>query len=124
MKNLDQIRAKNALEAVRKYDFTGKDKGEVVKKVPPMIIQNGLLGTLAFAIDDKKGYADVMKAAVKHLASNELYPEIEKKISDMNDLNEFTKYLCNKDSAYLRALTEEVLSYLSFLRRYTKKDKE
>ncbi len=119
--NLDQIRAQNALDAVPKYEFTGKEKGEVVKKVPPMIKQNGLLGVLAFAIDDKKGYADVMKASIIHLESKDLYPEIRNALANStpaNILEKFTRYLCSKDAAYLRALTEEVLAFLNFLRRY------
>ena len=127
MKNLDQIRAKNALEAIPKYDFSGKDKGEVVKKVPPMIQQNGLLGALAFAIDSGAGYTDVMKASIMHLSSKELFPEIRNALSNATAadiLPQFTTYLCSKDAAYLRALTEEVLSYLNFLRRYAGKDKK
>ena len=126
MKNLDQIRAKNALEAAEQPEkFAGANNGDIVKKVPPMIQQNGLLGTLAFAIDGNEGYAGIMKAVIKHLASKDLYPEIRNAFtSEVNLLNQFTKYLCTKDAAYLQALTAETLSYLNFLRRYAGKGKK
>ncbi len=125
MQNLDQIRAKNALEAAEHPEqFKGANNGDIVKKVPPMIQQNGLLGTLAFAIDGNEGYAGIMKATIKHLESKELYPEIKKVISSEEEsLNQFTKFLCTKDAAYLQALTAEALSYLNYLRRYANKDK-
>ena len=69
MKNLDQIRAKNALEAAHNKRFKGINDGDVVKKVPAMIQQNGLLGALAFAIDKEKGYKDVLDACIEHYAS-------------------------------------------------------
>ena len=53
MQNLDQKRALNAMVAVRKYNPQGKNEGNVIKKVPTMIQQNGLLGAIAFALDDK-----------------------------------------------------------------------
>ena len=43
MQNLDQKRALNAMVAVRKYKPQGKNEGNVIKKVPTMIQQNGLL---------------------------------------------------------------------------------
>ena len=117
MKNLDQIRAKNALEAAHNKKFKGMNDGEVVKKVPAMIQQNGLLGALAFAIDKEKGYKDVLDASIEHYVS---LPNVAKPAS--TDLEGFSKWLCGQDSAQLRAVTTEVLAYLNYLRRYVKKE--
>ncbi len=49
MKNLEQIRAYNAITAQGRW--AGVNDGEVVKKIPAMIRENGLLGAAAFAVD-------------------------------------------------------------------------
>ena len=117
MQNLDQIRAKNALVAAHNKKFKGINDGDVVKKVPAMIQQNGLLGTLAFAIDKEKGYKDVLEACIEHYVS---LPNVVK--TNATDLEGFTNWLCGQDSAQLRAITTEILAYLNYLRRYVKKE--
>lgn len=117
MQNLDQIRAKNALEAAQNKKFKGMNDGEIVKKVPAMIQQNGLLGALAFAIDKEKGYAAVLEACIEHYVS---LPNVVK--PNFTDLEGFSKWLCGQESAQLRAVTTEFLAYLNYLRRYVKKE--
>ena len=65
MKNLDQIRAANAMEAAKKK-MGAKEKGEVVKKVPTMIRDNGILGALAFAREAGEGYVDCFSSYVEY----------------------------------------------------------
>lgn len=120
MKNLEQIRAKNALLAA-KESIKGKNDGEVVKKIPAMIQQNGFIGALAFAIEDggknaDSGYAKTFRAIIKHLADRDiaLY-------TGTDDLNAFATWLCGKQSDTLRAVTAEAMAYLSILRRFAKK---
>ena len=107
MKNLEQIRAKNALEAANNpsYKFNGKNGGDMVKKVPTMILENGILATLAFSTETGKGYEDVFKACITHL---------EKNVTVEGFLSELT----NSDSSNLRAVTSEVMAYLNYLRRF------
>ena len=50
IENLDQIRARNAWNACNGRTFSNADGGEVVKKLSPMIRENGMLGALAFAL--------------------------------------------------------------------------
>ena len=123
MKNLDQIRAQNALKAAGDSSFKGENKGEVVKKVPAMIQQNGLLGTLAFAISktqgQEKGYEEVLKASIEHYFK---LPNVVK--PKATDLEGFSKWLCEQDAAQLRAVTTEFLAYLNYLRRYVDKNKK
>ena len=120
MKNLEQIRAKNALLAA-KESIKGKNDGEVVKKIPAMIQQNGFIGALAFVIEDSKksiesGYAKTFRAIIKHLADHDigLYAGTE-------DLDAFASWLCSKQSDTLRVVTAEAMAYLSILRRFAKK---
>lgn len=122
MNNLDLIRAKNALEACHSIDG-GANDGEVVKKVPSYIINNGLLAAAAFANEnarkkEKSGYEDVFKAIVKHLVSI-------KRIDSIPESSEgLIKYLVSQDSAKLRDVTAETMAYLNYLRRFASKKKE
>lgn len=118
MKNLEQIRAYNALQASHQA-IKGKDSGEVVKKVPPMIINDGLLAAVAFACQQKdgSGYKLVFQAVMTHLQSLELYEPQGK-----NSECDFARWLAECESAQLRALTAETLSYLSYLRRFATKE--
>ena len=122
MKNLDQIRAKNALEATTGTTFKGANDGEVVKKIPAMIRQNGILGALAFAKENdvKTGHADVFRAIVKHMKELKRLPDA---VAAQGPLDGFIQHLCVADSAVLRATTDEALAYLNYLRRFAKKGK-
>ena len=118
MKNLDQIRAANALEAATGKDFRGANDGEVVKKVPAMIRQNGMLGALAFAMENtgKTSHADVFLAIVRHLRSVSRLPGQKRETVDG-----FIQDLCASDAATLRTITDETMAYLNYLRRFAKK---
>lgn len=114
MRNLEQVRAKNA------YDWrdrigTGKEGGRAVaKKVPAQIIQNGFLGALAFAIENKgSGYENVFKAILDHLCKAGLNQRLP-----CDSLQGFLDALCVKDADTLRAVTAESLAYLNYLRRF------
>lgn len=118
MNNLDQIRARNALEAAKGKSFKGANDGEIVKKIPAMIRQNGILGALAFAYenDGKTGHADVFRAIIRHLA--------DKTVGVLKaecDLRLFIEGISQADSAKLRAITDESMAYLNYLRRFAKK---
>ena len=112
MKNLEQIRAKNALEAAEKYNFKGKNEGDIVKKVPTMILENGILASAAFAKEAGKFYKDVFHAVIAHLKSIDMMP---------GNKNEILPWLTSDvDSSQLRAITSEVMAYLNYLRRFAK----
>lgn len=115
MTNLEQLRAKDALEAARTIG-QGAEGGEAVeKKVPAQIIANGFIGALAFAIEKGAGYADVFNAVIKHLNNIGAMQGIAH-----TDLKGFLAELCGKNSAQLRAITEESMAYLGYLRRFVK----
>ncbi|MDD4180906.1 MAG: type III-B CRISPR module-associated protein Cmr5 [Victivallaceae bacterium] len=112
IQNLDQIRAANALKAA-KSKMGGKNSGEVVKKIPPMIRENGILGALAFAKENGKGYEVCFNAIIEHLKS------LGKTSS--NDLDSFLNELTQANSAKLREVTSEAMLYLNYLRRFARK---
>ena len=123
MRNLEQIRAKNA------YDWrdrigTGKEGGRAVaKKVPAQIIQNGFLGALAFAIENKgSGYENAFKAILEHFDKAGLNYGMP-----CDSLQGFLDALCaRRENAadILRAITAESLAYLNYLRRFAKPGKD
>lgn len=124
MKNLSQIRAANSINIKIKKDK--EDSKTIAKKVPAMIIENGLIATAAFAIEsDKKGYKSVFEdAIIPHLQHN-LIAIVPEKYENRttNDLGGFIRYLTLIDSAKLRLITSESLQYLNYLRRFAT-DKE
>ena len=124
MRNLEQIRAANALVVCSETEFKGANNGEVVKKVPAMIRQNGILGAAAFALENqrKTDHADVFKAIIKHLAT----PGINK-IEQSCELKEFIEWLTqypDASSERLREVTNEAMAYLSYLRRFANKKRK
>ena len=120
MKNLSQLRARHALEATEDREYRGANDGEVVRKIPSMIRENGILGALAFAKENqgKTNHADVFFKIISHLKKLD---RIEDDVDHEGSLDSFIKYLCEGDSAQLRAVTEEAMAYLNYLRRFAKK---
>ena len=120
MRNLEQIRAKNAY-AWRDKIGTGNEGGRAVaKKVPAQIIQNGFLGAIAFAIDNAgSGYENVFRAILDHLKQTGQNYGLP-----CESLQGFLDALSGKDADVLRAVTLEALAYLNYLRRFVKPGKD
>lgn len=110
IKNLEQIRAKNALSA--NIGGGAGDGDAVAKKVPTMIRENGFLGAMAFAKEKGVGYADVFNAIITHLA------EVNRLPGTRRDFDGFFADLCAADAHKLRAITAEAMAYLNYLRRF------
>lgn len=122
MKNLEQIRAKSALDAATsdKGKFLGKEGGRAVaKKVPVQILENGFLGALAFAIDAKEGYLEVFAAVLKHLQA----AHCSFGLPCDNPQCFMTALVEKDDPVILRAITSEAMAFLKYLRRFAKPDK-
>ena len=112
MQNLEQIRAKNALDAISGIKEGGRDGGDVLSGFPALIINNGLLATIAFSMKQGGGYAQTCGAIARHLQSIGLIPENVGLIT----------YLSNGNSTQLRLCTAEALAYLAYLKRFGKKE--
>ena len=120
MKYLEQIRAANALNAA-KTKFEGAEGGGIVKKVPTMIRENGLLGALAFAAEKKNGsykngdHHKVFEQIVIHLRNPDialLTPTFEATTENL------IKFVARESSSKLREITAETMAFLSYLRRF------
>jgi len=117
-KNLEQIRAANALKASEKK-VAGAHGGEVIKKIPPLIMNHGLLAVGAYASDDKTGYKSVVDAIAEHLS----HPDIKLVPQDCNNTDKLMRYLSEKaDSVELKLCTAEAMAWLEYARRLIKKD--
>jgi hypothetical protein len=118
MQNLEQIRARNALAAAEQK-IAGKDGGEVVKKIPPLFINHGLLAIGAYAFDEKTGYKGVVDAIAAHLADPAVALLPTKFSKDTAGLMRFLS--TEADSNALRLCTNEAMAWLNYARRFIKK---
>jgi len=121
MKNLEQIRARNAL-AWREKIGTGKNDGRAIaKKVPTMIRENGLLAALAFACEqgDGSGHYNVFEAIIAHLSCQEVAKL--KQGCTPDQLAEFLAASETVSATRLRDITSETMAFLNYLRRFAGK---
>lgn len=117
--NLDQVRAKNAHEAVSGgLRGHGVENGDAISGFPALIVNNGLLSTLAFSISkkDKGGYKEIGDAVAVHLAD----PVVKLLVGKPATLVGLRDYLVTQDSSVLRNCTAEALAYLNYLKRFAK----
>jgi CRISPR/Cas system CMR-associated protein Cmr5 small subunit len=81
-----------------------------------MIMANGLLATIAFSLEpSREGYASIISALARHLASNEI--GITPGVTDAPTL---IRHLTESDSATLKLATAEALEWLGYARRFVK----
>jgi CRISPR-associated protein Cmr5 len=117
MKNLEQIRAANALAyAQAGLDTRGQQGGNVLKKLPALVMGNGLLAAGAFAYAQKgdSGWRTCFDHIAKHLA----HPDISI-APGQDNLDKLMDFLSGKaDSQVLKLATEEALAWLSYARRF------
>jgi CRISPR-associated protein Cmr5 len=119
MKNLEQIRARNANQAIKGgVRGRGGEGGDALSGFPALVVNNGLLATLAFSISkqNKDGYKEICTAIAQHLSDPEIHL-LRDKPANCEGLRDF---LAEQDSATLRLCTAEALAYLNYLRRFAK----
>ena len=112
MRNLEQIRAANALNASSTVGKGREGGSNVAKKFPTYIRNNGLLGAAAFARESKEGYEHVVTAVIEHLRHDEVG------LIQASGLDDFIVELGEADSTQLRLATNEAMAYLNYLRRF------
>jgi CRISPR/Cas system CMR-associated protein Cmr5 small subunit len=160
MKNLEQIRAANALTyAESDAKKTNSDGGNVVKKLPALIMQNGLLAATAFSYQkqademsrqwksfrkknnrpptpeeearfEDNGFYTCFDFLVRHIRNKQIdiIPEsfIPKTTSGpkLRQLDVLLGFLTSPESSseILKLATEESLAWLSYARRFVRKD--
>lgn len=122
MKNLEQIRARNALALARETILQGKQGGDMIKKVPSLILNHGLLATAAFSYSEKsEAWVTLFAAIARHLSD----PEIAILPNGHVTRDKLMSTLTGKDatSELLKRATAETMAWLSYARRFVKKSK-
>jgi len=121
MKNLEQIRATNAMAyANAGVNTRGAQGGEVVKKLPALIMSNGLLAAGAFAY--AKGEGEGWYLCFDHMAKHLAHLEVGVVPASKTDLKSLMKHLSeDADSQTLQLATEEALAWLAYAKRFVKK---
>ena len=118
MQNLNQIRARHVLEFASSGNVQGINGGEVIKKMPPVIMNNGLMAALAYSMDKRQdAWRRVFDAIAIHLSSKEvgMIP------ADSNSAEMLLDYLSSDaTSTMLRDVTAEAGEWLNFARRLVK----
>ncbi|MCS7213889.1 MAG: type III-B CRISPR module-associated protein Cmr5 [Candidatus Calescibacterium sp.] len=93
-----------------------KEYRSYVRKIPQMIISNGLGQTLAFVFAKKKNgnaYDLIYRQLTDYLKSDAV---VWKKMPD--DKNELIKWIISLKSYDYRHVTEEILAFLNWLKRF------
>jgi CRISPR/Cas system CMR-associated protein Cmr5 small subunit len=135
VKNLEQIRAKHALSfwnpagaekekaAPPLAEVRGEAGGDVVSKLPALIMANGLLATLAFAKSKGNGYETLMVELCRFLCDPErrVLPDAGPLRQGESKLDRYIRLLADgaeADSQRLQQATAEALAYLGYLKRF------
>jgi len=117
--NLEQIRARNALQFASSTTVSGKEGGEVIKKIPALITNHGLLATAAYSFTEKEGWQKVFDAIAAHLSDKDIgiFPPSVKNREEM--MKFLTDPGCTSD--ILKRATAEAMAWLCYARRFVKK---
>ncbi|MCX8109064.1 MAG: type III-B CRISPR module-associated protein Cmr5 [Verrucomicrobiae bacterium] len=120
MKNLAQIRAKAALDALRNAPEITR---QAVNKLPAMIMANGLLATFAFCNAESTGenrfaMKKAVEATARYLANRGLTPK------ESEPINKTIEYLSQQDSHRLQIATDEAIAFIAYLKRFAPGENE
>ena len=105
--HLDQIRARNALA---RGDVREEDGGDQLSGYPSLVINNGLIATLAFSLEKGGQHARIADAIAAHLKDLGIIP------SDGGEA--LRDALCHGTSFTLCRATREALAFLAYLKRF------
>lgn len=119
MQNLEQIRAAHALEFWQQPQCArGQNEGEVISKLPALIINNGLLATAAFCKAKGGGHEALMLNVLEYLACP-LIGILQVAGHRMNE-DRFGALVraASLDSLTLQRATAEALAVIVYLKRF------
>lgn len=118
-KNLEQVRAQNALATfnpANRTRFRGKADGKIISGLPNHLINHGLLAMIAYGYSDK-GHQFIFDAVAKHLA-DERIGIAPRNCETMEDLARFlTSEGATSDS--LKRATAETMRFLQYAKRFS-----
>jgi CRISPR/Cas system CMR-associated protein Cmr5 small subunit len=113
MKNLEQLRAEHALDFVNSSELpTGSKGGNILSKLPTMLVADGLLATAAFAKANGNGHEKLMSNLFKHLASINI-------VSGAN-IDDQIRSLTSADAIVLQRAASEAIAYANYIKRFGK----
>jgi len=121
MQNLEQIRARNVLAFAKSGKISGKDGGEVIKKIPPLLLNHGLLATAAYSFSEKEGWQKVFDAIARHLADPDIAVVPADRVKDRGSLVDYLTHE-KTTSEVLKLATAETMAWLQYARRFVKKE--
>ena len=140
MQNLEQVRAHNALQfANRRLNFKNVEGGEVVSKIPSLILNHGLMAVAAWAYDKKlanhekreeqvskrgrsdlpeqEGWGATFDALAQHLADS----EIQLAPAECKSVDALLGFLSEKaNSESLKQCTIEAQKWLGYAKRFVR----
>jgi hypothetical protein len=119
MQNLEQIRARNALD-FSAQPLAGQQGGDVIKNLPHQIMNHGLLAVAAFGFaENQQAVGRVFDAIAKHLADKDV-AIVDATCTDRSKLMQF---LTRKEttSETLKLATAEAMAWLAYAKRFVKK---
>lgn len=113
MKNLAQIRATAAIDAVKDTKITRP----AVNQLPALIVSNGLLATIAFCNaestgENRTGMKKAIEATARYLVNRGLVPK------GSESLDKMIEYLSQQDLHQLQLATEEAIAFIAYLKRF------
>jgi CRISPR/Cas system CMR-associated protein Cmr5 small subunit len=122
MQNLEQIRARNALRCAKEDGgrISGPQGGEVINKIPSLILNHGLLATAAYAYTQKEGWQLLFNHIARHLADPDI-AIVDARISEHTGLMDYLTGT-SATSETLKLATAETLAWLGYARRFVRKD--
>jgi CRISPR/Cas system CMR-associated protein Cmr5 small subunit len=125
MRNLEQIRATHALAFFKDgRNPLGANGGNILSKLPSMIVANGLLAAAAFAKAKSAEHTACMANIFAHLVSPEIAvfnPIVRPKETPFDAQ---IRALAETDALILRRATAEAIAYATYLKRFAPKTKD
>lgn len=121
MKNLDQIRAHNAL-AHKDRIAASQGGGDAISGFPMLVLTDGLLAALAFACEWKNQQAGQRKHPGEFTVATAIAAHLHtpaNRITEAANADALVAELADQDSdILLRRATAEALAFLNYLKRF------
>jgi len=121
MKNLDQIRAHNALLHKDRI-ANSQGGGDAISGFPMLVLTDGLLAALAFACERKDQKGGVRKHPGEYTVAAAIAIHLSHEriaISESDDADELLNEIATaRTDALLRRATAEALAFLNYLKRF------
>ncbi|MEO0297504.1 MAG: type III-B CRISPR module-associated protein Cmr5 [candidate division WOR-3 bacterium] len=111
-----ELTSKEEKEILKQYKSLLKDYRSHTRKIPQMILSNGLGQTLAFVYAKKEegnAYDLIYKQLTDYLKSDSTA-----RIRMPENQNELVEWVISLDSYHYRYVTEEVLAFLNWLKKF------